>query len=205
MDHDLAGILVDEQAIADRVRELGARLAADLERDLARDAALGASSDADDFGRVVMIPVMTGAIVFVADLIRAMPMRLSLRLVAVSSYPGASVQSKGAKLAAEIPGDLAGKHVVVVDDILDSGQTLGLVHELIAAQKPASLRFCVLLRKPDRVRRRAVDVQYVGFEIPDEFVVGYGLDFDGHYRNVPHIATLRHEVVERVRRRAARA
>lgn len=204
MDHDLAGILVDERAIAKRVRELGAQLAADLERDLARESGSdGAGSD--DFGKVVMIPVMTGAIVFVADLIRAMPMRLSLKLVAVSSYPGASVQSKGAKLAAEIPGDLAGKHVVVVDDILDSGQTLGLVRELIAAQKPASLRLCVLLRKPDRVRQRAVDVQYVGFEIPDEFVVGYGLDFDGHYRNVPNIATLRPEVVERVRRRSSRA
>ncbi|MCC6971776.1 MAG: hypothetical protein IT434_16305 [Phycisphaerales bacterium] len=209
MDHDLAGILVDEREIAKRVRELGAQLAADLERDLAResgsDGTAGDAANSDDFGKVVMIPVMTGAIVFVADLIRAMPMRLSLKLVAVSSYPGASVQSKGAKLAAEIPGDLAGKHVVVVDDILDSGQTLGLVRELIAAQKPASLRVCVLLRKPDRVRQRAVDVQYVGFEIPDEFVVGYGLDFDGHYRNVPNIATLRPEVVERVRRRASRA
>jgi len=204
VDHDLAGILVDERAIAKRVRELGAQLAADLERDLARESGSDATGS-DDFGKVVMIPVMTGAIVFVADLIRAMPMRLSLKLVAVSSYPGASVQSKGAKLAAEIPGDLAGKHVVVVDDILDSGQTLGLVRELIVAQKPASLRLCVLLRKPDRVRQRAVDVQYVGFEIPDEFVVGYGLDFDGHYRNVPNIATLRPEVVERVRRRSSRA
>jgi hypoxanthine phosphoribosyltransferase len=84
--------------------------------------------------------------------------------------------------------------VVVIDDILDSGQTLGLVRELIEAQGPASIRVCVLLRKPVSARKREVPVEYIGFEIPDEFVVGYGLDYDGFYRNLPEIATLKPSV-----------
>ena len=139
---------------------------------------------------------LTGALVLTADLIREMPMRLSLRVVAVSSYPGTSITSKGAKIEGELPKDLSGKHVLIIDDILDSGQTIGLVKELIERQKPASLRTCVLLRKPESVRARHVDVEYVGFDIPNEFVVGYGLDFGGYYRNYPQIATLRPEAIE---------
>ncbi len=184
MDRDLAKVLVSRDQIAKRVAALGQKLALDLEAALAKDGAT------DNDGRIVLIPIMTGALVFAADLIRQMPLKLSLRLVAVSSYPGSSVTSKGAKLASELPPDLAGKHVIVIDDILDSGQTLGLVRELIEAQKPASVRLCVLLRKPDSVRKREVHAEYIGFEIPDEFVVGYGLDYDGYYRNIPDIATL---------------
>jgi len=188
MDRDLAKVLVSRDQIAKRVAALGQKLALDLEAALARDG----GSDSD--GRIVLIPIMTGALVFAADLIRQMPLKLSLKLVAVSSYPGTSVMSKGAKLASELPPDLSGKHIVVIDDILDSGQTLGLVRELIEAQNPASVRICVLLRKPDAVRKREVEVEYIGFEIPDEFVVGYGLDYDGYYRNIPDIATLKPSV-----------
>lgn len=175
--HSPTRILVTRENIAARVRELGRTIAADLE-------------SAGD-GEVVIIPVMTGALVFGADLIRELPLKLSLKLVAVSSYPGASMASKGAKLASEIPSDLAGKHVLVIDDILDSGQTLAMVRELVEKQNPATMRICVLLKKPNAVRKREVSVEYVGFEIPDEFVVGYGLDYDGFYRNLPHIATLK--------------
>jgi hypoxanthine phosphoribosyltransferase len=186
---DLHNILVTRESIALRVRELGAELARDLETSLA-------GSDA----RVVLIPVMTGALVFAADLIRELPLKLRLGLVAVSSYPGTSMTSKGARLESELPHDLAGAHVIVVDDILDSGQTLAMVREIIQAQNPASLRICVLLKKPKSARKREVEAEFVGFEIPDEFVVGYGLDFDGHYRNLPYIATLRADIA-----RAARA
>jgi len=116
-----------------------------------------------------------------------------LGLVAVSSYPGTSLESKGAMLRSELPRNLAGKHVLIVDDILDSGQTLDVLSRLIAEQKPASLRLCVLLRKPGKAKV-LVKPDYVGFDIPDEFVVGYGLDYDGFYRNLPQIATLRPEV-----------
>lgn len=135
------------------------------------------------------MPILTGAMVFAADLIREMPMRLSMRLVTVSSYPGATTVSKGAALRGAIPADLGGRHVVVIDDILDSGHTLALVRELVLEQNPASLRLCVLL---DKKVARSVEIRpnYVGFEIPDAFVVGYGLDYDGYYRNLPEIAVL---------------
>jgi hypoxanthine phosphoribosyltransferase len=139
--------------------------------------------------------VLTGALVFTADLIRELPIKLALRLVAVSSYPGKSMESKGIMMASELPGDLAGKHVLIIDDILDSGQTLGMVRELVERQSPASVRCCVLLKKPQSARKREVAVEYVGFEIPDAFVVGYGLDYDGFYRNHPEIATLRREAL----------
>ena len=165
-------VLIDEPRIAARVRAMG--------DDIARDLAAGAG------GRVVLIPVMTGSIIFVADLIRCMPVRLRLGVVTVSSYAGAATASAGAALRGQLPPDLAGTHVLVIDDILDSGQTLALVQSLIAEQRPASLRTCVLLRK---ARRRKIDppVDYVGFDIQDEFVVGYGLDHDGLYRNLPWI------------------
>lgn len=182
---DLERTLVSRERIAERVGELGERIARDLETDLARN---GLSAES---GHVVLIPIMTGAIVFVADLIRRMPLKLSLEVVTVSSYPGQSTESRGARLRGDLPRNLAGKHVLVVDDILDSGQTLGVMKEVIVAQGPASLRICVLLRKPESRRVLHVEADYVGFDIPDEFVVGYGLDFDGYYRNHPEIATLR--------------
>ena len=102
------------------------------------------------------------------------------------------MESKGVAMRSELPPNLAGKHVVIVDDILDSGQTLDLLKRLVLEQKPASVRLCVLLRKPGKAK---IDLrpEYVGFDIPDEFVVGYGLDYDGFYRNYPEIATLKPE------------
>lgn len=172
-------VLIDRTRIAQRVRELGHAVAADL-----------ASSQRAAPARIVLVPILTGSIVFVADLIRHMPLMLSLGVVAVSSYPGATLQSKGAMIRSALPDDLAGTHVLIVDDILDSGQTLSLVREVIAARKPASLRLCVLLRKPPEARKAHVHADYVGFEIPDVFVVGYGLDYDGYYRNHPDIGVL---------------
>ncbi len=185
MEHHVGRVLISRDRINDRVAELGQKLSEDLA------AALRAEGDdtLDHPDRVVMVPVLTGAIVFVADLVRHMPLKMSLRLVSVSSYPGQSKKSKGASLRGALPNDLEGRHVVVVDDILDSGQTLALVQEAIMEQNPASLRFCVLL---DKQVEKTVDMkaEYTGFEIPDEFVVGYGLDYDGFYRNLPDIMVL---------------
>lgn len=182
---EIERVLIDQATIAARVHELGERIAADLLADVARTG----------HDQIVLVPILTGSIVFVADLIRQMPIKLSLGVVAVSSYPGQSIQSKGAALRGEIPRDLGGKHVLIVDDILDSGRTLGLIRDLVAEQAPASLRTAVLLRKLLH-GPRAVEVaaDYAGFDIPDEFVVGYGLDFDGYFRNYPQIAVLRREV-----------
>lgn len=188
---DVESILIDRAQIALRVHDLGRALAKDLQEELQREG------DPDGHDRIIFVPILTGALVFTADLIRELSMKLSLRVVAVSSYPGTSVESKGAKLAGELPRDLAGKHVVIVDDILDSGQTLGLIDELVQTQKPASVRICVLLKKPPEVRKREVKAHYVGFDIPNEFVVGYGLDYDGFYRNLPYIGVLKQEAIGR--------
>lgn len=185
MQSGIARVLIDRDRIAARVREIGRQLSSDLEAELRKDGH-DSASHAD---RIVLIPILTGAIVFTADLIREMPMRLSMRVVTVSSYPGASTVSKGAAMRGAIPNDLGGRHVVVIDDILDSGHTLALVKELVLEQNPASLRICVLLEK--KVKRAAqIHANYVGFEIPDEFVVGYGLDYDGYYRNLPEVGVL---------------
>src|SRR5690606_16928696 len=136
------------------------------------------------------IPILTGAMIFCADLIRHIPKAMRISLMAVSSYPKQAVQSQGSKLLGGELGDLRGRHVLVVDDILDSGGTLRLVIPMIQAQNPASIKTCVLLRK-DRPSARLVQADYVGFDIPDEFVVGYGLDYDDYYRNLPQIVTLR--------------
>lgn len=187
--------LVTREAIAARVGVMAREIARDLAADLVRDG--HSALDAD---RVVLMPIMTGAMIFAADLIREMPVKLAIGLVTVSSYPGQSVASKGAQLASALPGNLAGKHVLVIDDILDSGQTLALVREVVGAQNPASLRIAVLLDKKTR-RVREVPVDYVGFEIPDEFVVGYGLDYDGYYRNHPEIVVLSKDVLDASGRR----
>lgn len=186
---DIERTLIDREAIAERVREMGGQIARDLERDLAAEGA-----GQDPGGRVAIIAVMTGALIFTADLVREMPLKLSLELVTVSSYPGSSTMSKGAAMRSVLPKDLRGKHVLIVDDILDSGQTLDLVKRLVEEQAPATVRICVLLRKlVPRVVEVAAD--YIGFDIPNEFVVGYGLDFDGYYRNHPEIAVLRRPLV----------
>jgi hypoxanthine phosphoribosyltransferase len=188
MFRDIDRVLIPREKIAARVHDLGGQIARDLMRVL--------GDNGDHTGEVVLVSVLTGSIVFVADLIRQLPVKLSLGLVAVSSYPGTSVESKGVMMRSELPRNLVGKHVLVVDDILDSGQTLDVLSRLILEQKPASLRMAVLLRKPGKAKVD-VKVDYVGFDIPDEFVVGYGLDYDGFYRNYPEIATLKPEVTAR--------
>lgn len=179
-------ILITRGEIEQRVSEMGKKLAADLSQAVKADG----HDPLAHPDRVVMVPILTGAMVFAADLIRAMPMKLSLRLVTVSSYPGQSTESKGAAMRSALPKDIADRHVVLIDDILDTGSTLSLVRSLVEEQSPASIRSCVLLDKPNR-RVHDVPCDYCGFSIPDEFVVGYGLDYDGFYRNLPDIVALR--------------
>lgn len=183
MFQEIERVLIDRDRIAERVGEIADRLAADLRHELA------AEGRPDDEHRVVFIPIMTGSIVFVADLIRRLPMKLSMELVTVSSYPGQTMESKGARMRGALPEGLEGKHVVLVDDILDSGRTLYLVRSLVRERSPASVRTVVLLDKTAR-REAPIEPDYWGFDIPDEFVVGYGLDYNGYYRNLPDIGTL---------------
>jgi hypoxanthine phosphoribosyltransferase len=134
--------------------------------------------------------------IFCCDLIRRIPFAMKIGLMTVSSYPGASVRTQGSQVLGQQLGDVKGRHVVIVDDILDSGGTIKTVVPLIQSLGAASVKTCVLLRK-DRPAAKEVSVEYVGFEIPDEFVVGYGLDYNNYYRNLPDIVTLRQEAIER--------
>jgi hypoxanthine phosphoribosyltransferase len=195
--HRIDRVLIPREELAARVAEIGRQITADLSREPGVAPALvagGASGtlDASVGTPVVMVPILTGAVVFVADLIRAINLKMSLRPITISSYPGTATTSQGATVRGELPTDLRGAHVILVDDILDSGRTLGLLRRVIAAQAPASLRIAVLLTKAKASGRdEDVPVDYSGFTIEDEFVVGYGLDFDGYYRNLPEIVTLR--------------
>jgi len=179
MDRELHRVLIGRERIATRVTQIGRAIAQDL-------------AGEPESARVVLVPILTGAMVFVADLIRHIPLKMSIRPVTLSSYPGQATESQGVTLRGEIPTDLSGAHVIVIDDILDSGRTLGLLKRMIIAQRPASVRLCVLLNKRKKSgREEDVSVDYAGFEIDDEFVVGYGLDYDGYFRNLPDIVTIR--------------
>jgi len=179
MQRDVGQILIPHDQIARRIAEMA--------RQITADHVAG--------GELTIVPILTGAMIFCADLIRRMPVAMRIGLCTVSSYPGRSLASQGAELLAHQIGDVRGRHVLLIDDILDSGNTLRLVLPLLRSLSPASLGTCVLLRK-DRASARDVKVDYVGFEIPDVFVVGYGLDFNNYYRNLPDVVTLREELIK---------
>jgi hypoxanthine phosphoribosyltransferase len=172
-------VLISQDDLQRRVTQL----AAEVTRDHAPDV-LGEEAE------VTIVPILTGALVFAADLIRAIPLPIKINLLAVSSYPGKSIKSLGPEVLGQQLGHVEGRHVVLVDDILDSGKTLASVVPLVRDLGAASVRTCVLLKKqlPDPAAHEA---DYVGFEVPDEFVVGYGLDFDSVYRNLPDICVLK--------------
>ena len=181
--------LISRDPIAAPIEEMGRKITADLRASM--------DGRASDEPHLMLVPILTGSMVFTADLIRHIPVKMSIKPVTIRSYHGTATSSQGATISGDVPTDLAGKHVLVVDDILDSGRTLGLIRRLFAAQRPASLRIAVLLRKDEATGRREehVEVEYVGFDIGDEFVIGYGLDYDGYYRNLPDIGVLTPEAV----------
>ena len=184
MQDDIDRILIPRQAIARRVGELASQIVADL------TAAPGRPAD------LTIVPILTGAMIFCGDLIREIRLPIRIGLLAVSSYSGASLRAQGAQMLSNRLGDQRGRHILILDDILDSGTTLKLVRPVVESLGPQSVKTCVFLRK-DRPAARAVQVDYLGFDIPDEFVVGYGLDYDDYYRNLPDIVTLKKSVMER--------
>ncbi len=165
-------VLITEAALRARVAELGAAIA--------RDYA----------GRTpLLVGVLQGAFLFMADLVRAVPIPLATDFLVASSYRDGTSSSGEVRLVADVATPLAGRHVILVEDIVDTGVTLAALLARLRARRPASLAVCVLCDKPAR-RRAPVALDYVGFAVPDVFVVGYGLDHDGAYRNLPHIAAL---------------
>ena len=145
---------------------------------------------------ITIVPILTGAMIFCGDLIRQIPVAIKVGLMTVSSYPGKSLQTQGSQVIGQQLVNVKGRHVVIIDDILDSGGTIKAVVPVIRALGAVTAKVCVLLRK-DRPAAKEVHVDYVGFEIPDEFVVGYGLDYNDLYRNLPDIVTLKAEVTGR--------
>ena len=176
LDADVERVLLSGEQVQARVEELGARLSADYA------------------GREpVFVSVLKGSIVFLADLIRATRVPVSIDLMEVSSY-GAGTESSGlVRILKDLSGSIGGRDVVVVEDIIDTGLTLNYLLTYLSGQRPASLAVCALLDKP---ARRLVDIRidYLGFSIPDQFVVGYGLDYGERYRNLPYVGVLRPEV-----------
>ena len=142
---------------------------------------------------IVLISVLRGSFVFMADLVRACQVKSDVEFIAVSSYQNATTSSGRVQITHDLQQDITGRHLIIVEDILDSGNTLSYLLKLLAQRKPASIRLCTLLDKPER-RTKPVEVHYSGFTIPDAFVVGYGLDYAEHYRNLPYIGILKPEV-----------
>jgi hypoxanthine phosphoribosyltransferase len=183
MHADIDRILIPQEKIATRVRELAREIIVDhTPPKMAGEP------------EITIVPILTGAMIFCCDLIRRIPFAMKMGLLTVSSYPGSSIRTQGSQVLSQQLGDVKGRHVVIVDDILDSGGTIRAVVPLIESLGAASVKTCVLLRK-DRPAAKELTVEYVGFEIPDEFVVGYGLDYNNYYRNLPDIVTLRPEVI----------
>ena len=173
---DVEQILLDGDAIQRRVAELGAQLTADYA------------------GRQpVMVSVLKGSIVFLADLIRATELPLSLDLMEVSSYGSGTESSGQVRILKDLSMTIEGRDVIVVEDIIDTGLTLNYLLRYLRERNPASIRICCLLDKPAR-RLAEIDIEYRGFTIPDRFVIGYGLDYDERYRNLPYIGVLRPSV-----------
>lgn len=186
MQDDIDKVLIPQSRIAHRVKELAAQITADH-----------SPESLPGGGEVTIVTVLTGAMIFCGDLIRQIPIAMKIGLVTVSSYPGSSVRTQGSQLIGRQLGDIRGRHVLLVDDILDSGGTVRLIVPILQDLGAATVKTCVLLRK-DRAAAKDAHVDYAGFEIPDEFVVGYGLDYNDYYRNLPDIVTLKPEAIRRL-------
>lgn len=176
MHQDLKEILLTEQQLADKTKELAQRIS-------------------DDYRgkNFVMVTVLKGGFIFASDLVRQMDIDVDINFMAVSSYGSGTRSSGNVKIVKDLDTDIRGKHVLIVEDIIDSGYTLSFLMKLMKDRGAVDVKICTILNKPSR-REVEIDVAYLGYDIPDEFVVGYGLDYNERYRNLPYLATLKEEV-----------
>lgn len=165
-------VMITEEEIQKKIAEIGAQLSRDYEGK-----------------EVLMICVLRGGVFFACELAKHITVPVSMDFMCVSSYGSGTVSKGTVKIVKDLDENIEGKHVVIAEDIVDSGNTLSTLIKILKVRKPASLKLCTLLDKPDR---RVVDINadYTCFRIPDEFVVGYGLDYDQHYRNLPYIGVV---------------
>ena len=178
MNDDIRAILVSEQQLKDKVAQLGAQISQDY-----------AGKD------LVLVSILKGAVVFMADLMRAVTIPCSIDFMVVSSYGAGTTTTGLVKIIKDLDSDLSGKDVLIVEDILDTGVTLSNLVPMLKMRDPNSVRICAILDKPSR-RRADIQADYIGFQVPDEFVVGYGLDYDEKYRNLPYVGVLKPSVYE---------
>ena len=171
-DKDMERILFTEEQLKQRVKEMGAQITADYQGK-----------------EPLLVSVLRGSYIFMADLTRSIDLPCRVDFMAVSSYGNGTSSSGQVQITKDLSENIEGRDVIVVEDILDSGNTLYYLLQILEARKPASIRLCTLLNKPDR-RVKEVEVAYSGFDIPDAFVVGYGLDYAEQYRNLPYIGIL---------------
>lgn len=174
---DVAEVLVDAERIAAKVAELGARLSVDYAGQ-----------------QLTLVSVLKGSLPFMADLMRAITIPVQIDLMEVSSYGGTSTETSGlVRILKDLSSSIEGRDVLIVEDIIDTGLTLNYLHRYLRGKNPRTLRICTLLDKPAR-RLAEIPIDYLGFTIPDRFVVGYGLDYGEFYRNLPYIGVLKPEV-----------
>ena len=179
MNADILRVLYSEEELEAKCAELGAQISKDYEGK-----------------NLLLVSVLKGAVVFMTDLMRHITVPCSIDFMVVSSY-GSGVKTSGVvKIVKDLDADLAGKDLLIVEDILDTGMTLHYLKQLLQDRNPNSIRIATLLDKPER-RRAAVRADYVGYQVPDEFVVGYGLDYDEKYRNLPYVGILKPEVYKK--------
>jgi hypoxanthine phosphoribosyltransferase len=173
---DVKEVLITSDQIEAKVREIGARITEDYRGE-----------------KPLLVGVLRGAVVIMSDLMRNIDLQCELDFMDISSYGSGTSSSGVVRILKDLEEDITDRHVLIVEDIIDTGLTLSYLMRSLQARKPASLEVCALLSKPSR-RRAKLDVRYLGFEVPDEFVVGYGLDYAGAYRNLPDICVLKPEV-----------
>ena len=177
MHDDIKTVLVSEEQLKAKVAELGAQIS----RDYAGK-------------NLVLVSILKGSVVFMADLMRAVSIPCNIDFMVVSSYGGSNTTTSGlVKIIKDLDGDLSGKDVLIVEDILDTGVTLSNLVPMLKMRNPNSVKICTILDKPSR-RKAKIQPDYEGFQVPDEFVVGYGLDYDEKYRNLPYVGVLKPEI-----------
>ena len=180
LEKDLHKILVTEEEIKNKVKELGAAITRDYRgKDL------------------LVVGILKGSVVFMGDLIREIKLPVQIDFMEVSSYEGKATESSGAvRILKDLKSNVEGKNILIVEDIIDTGLTLSYLMDILQARKPGSIKICTFLNKPSR-RKVNLQADYNGYDIPDEFVVGYGLDYAESYRNLPYVAVLKPEMYEK--------
>ena len=177
MDEDILKVLVTEEQLKAKVQELGEQITRDYEGK-----------------NLLLVSILKGSVVFMADIMRAIKVPNAIDFMVVSSYGGANTTTTGlVKIIKDLDSDLTGKDVLIVEDILDTGVTLSKLVPMLEMRHPNSVKICAILDKPER-RKADIHADYLGFQVPDEFVVGYGSDYDEKYRNLPYVGVLKPEV-----------